>query len=147
LVGCLLSSSLVRAQGSWDAVNVLVPGTVVRVYTAGQVIAGYLVAVEDAQITVSTHNRVLPIQRQAIQRIDQRTSPGNAGKRTLIGAGIGIGWAGIASGLAQAQDGAVTARQVAVAALVSGAIGALVGRAGGRPTEYRIVYRNPSLVP
>ena len=146
LIACLMYASVVQAQGSWDAVKVLVPGTFVRVYSAGQVIVGDIASVDDAQITVSTHKQNIPILRQAVQQIDERTSAGNSRKRVLVGAGIGVGAAGVATAAAHVQDGAVRVRQGVLAVIVWGAIGALVGKLASRPAEYLVVYRNPPAI-
>ena len=136
LICLLFYPSLAGAQTSWEPVKALATGTQIRILQAGgRITSGQLQSADDAQVVVSTVDRISHIPRSEVQQVEFIKS--NIRRRTLLGLTCGVGL-GIVGAFGAGLGGA----NPAVPALLFPVAGVLIGRSTAQ-REFVVVYRNP----
>ena len=135
LVYLLVSSSAASGQSSWNAVEVLNPGSAVRILqTGGRVVSGKFRSADDAEITLLVRDKVTYVPRLGIQQVEFLES--NIRRRTLEGVACGAGL-----GAVGAFGASLGGANPAVPAVIFSLVGSLVGRLSAQ-SKFAVVFLN-----
>lgn len=137
--GVIASLSAQTSGAGWSVVQAIAAGREVRIVTDSRTVQGTLEQATDAALVLTTSAGQETVDRAQISVVSVRRESRRK-RNALIGLGIGAG-AGVGLGAAAGHDSLIPQ---GAAAVVVGAIGALVGTVTGGPMPtggWREVYR------